>query len=135
MVSSAIPFTPSRSPTALVTKSTIYRRKSDFSLPRYEKKRTMVGRMYVRAPVSSNIMTTTVTVMRMTPLSEERRYKKLTRELLLQRTLGQQRHRGMHKSRELYMGRQADKRQRCQKSDALYRPPEGKLVLSTMCHD
>ena len=80
-------------------------------------------------------MTTTVTVMRMTPLSEERRYKKLTRELLLQRTLGQQRHRGMHKSRELYMGRQADKRQRCQKSDALYRPPEGKLVLSTMCHD
>ena len=29
----------------------------------------MVGRMYVRAPVNSNMMTTTVTVMRMTPLS------------------------------------------------------------------
>jgi hypothetical protein len=28
----------------------------------------MVGRIYVRAPVSSNIITTTVTVNRMTPL-------------------------------------------------------------------
>ncbi len=32
----------------------------------------MVGRMYVKAPVSSNMMTTTVTVMRMTPLHEQR---------------------------------------------------------------
>lgn len=29
----------------------------------------MVGRMYVNAPVSSNMMTTTVTVIRMTPLN------------------------------------------------------------------
>lgn len=29
---------------------------------------TIVGRMYVRAPVSSNMMTTTVTVIRMIPL-------------------------------------------------------------------
>lgn len=29
---------------------------------------TIVGRMYVRAPVNSNMMTTTVTVIRITPL-------------------------------------------------------------------
>lgn len=29
---------------------------------------TIVGKMYVRAPVSSNMMTTTVTVIRMIPL-------------------------------------------------------------------
>lgn len=29
---------------------------------------TMVGRMYVRAPVNSNMITTTVTVIRITPL-------------------------------------------------------------------
>ena len=46
---------------------------SDF--PLYGGIRTMVGRMYVRAPVSSNIMTTTVTVMRITPLREQRRYR------------------------------------------------------------
>ena len=29
---------------------------------------TIVGKIYVRAPVSSNMITTTVTVIRMTPL-------------------------------------------------------------------
>lgn len=32
----------------------------------------MVGKMYVSAPVSSNMMTTTVTVMRVMPLREAR---------------------------------------------------------------
>jgi hypothetical protein len=32
---------------------------------------TMVGKMYVKAPVNSNIMTTTVTVIRVIPLTEK----------------------------------------------------------------
>ena len=42
------------------------RRGGNFKLRK--QKRTIVGRMYVRAPVSSNMMTTTVTVIRITPL-------------------------------------------------------------------
>lgn len=36
-------------------------------------RRTMVGRIYVSAPVSSNMMTTTETVIRMTPLRKLRK--------------------------------------------------------------
>ena len=52
IILSAIPPFPNRSDTALVTPTTI-----------------MVGRMYVNAPVSSNMITTTDTVMCMIPLS------------------------------------------------------------------
>ena len=46
---------------------TLYNDERRLSLPYTT--RTMVSRIYVRAPINSNIMTTTVNVMRMTPLS------------------------------------------------------------------
>ncbi len=94
----------------------------------------MVGRMYVRAPVSSNMMTTTVTVMRIIPLRKQRYYQQLTKKSLLQRTSEWQQHRGMHKSQGLYMGRQVDIRQTCQKWGTRYRPQKGELVPFTKGH-
>jgi hypothetical protein len=43
-------------------------------------KLTMVGRMYVNAPVSSNMITTTVTVNRMMPLYAHQRQNLNRRE-------------------------------------------------------
>jgi hypothetical protein len=40
-----------------------------------DEQRTIVGKMYVTLPVSSNMMTTTVTVIRMMPLCEAARHQ------------------------------------------------------------
>ena len=68
---SAIPPVPNWSETAFVTITTIYIAEDSVSpgeRGREGSGQTMVGRMYVSAPVSSNMMTTTVTVMRVIPL-------------------------------------------------------------------
>ena len=71
IISSAMPLTPSISPTALVASRTIYNSGMRYGKSIHIKKRTIVGRMYVKAPVSSNIITTTDTVILVIPLPKQ----------------------------------------------------------------
>ena len=68
IISSAIPFVPRKSPTALVTSRTIWSNVVRNGNLGRQNLNTMVGRIYVKAPVSSNMITTTVTVILITPL-------------------------------------------------------------------